>query len=329
MYVCTQLGAKTCYWIVSVRKDGEITRSMRGAVFSLCVSTCLSSGGPPRNQTWNSTRGQSASRQILRGTTEGCKTSGGGVLMAAHLQVFVGAFANSILSLVVQIFVWLLLLSLISSPFSSVVLSLLGCCRISQAFWLWWFVVAAVVVPESFSGCIHCCLHFLWCIQVSNFEEKKRDLENLRSEEVGSVAKMGWFWALVLRANALAGCAFARFIRVFERSLFFFWVSLFGSLVVDNMECTKSEDNIWLLNSLVFFLVDVLFSGHSWCYCTPCEFPKAMLTDASFLWNLLPAFVLVFERWCWWVELGRDSHFQLAEKLSNVGSVDLRSRLLR
>jgi hypothetical protein len=95
------------------------------------------------------------------------------------------------------------------------------------------------------------------------------------------------------------------------------------------MECTKSEDNIWLLNSVVFFLVDVLFSGHSWCYCTPCEFPKAMLTDASFLWNLLPAFVLIFERWCWWVELGRDSHFQFAEKLSNVGSVDLRSRLLR
>jgi hypothetical protein len=74
----------------------------------------------------------------------------------------------------------------------------------------------------------------LWCIQVSNFEEKKSDLEDLLSEEVGSVAKMGWFWALVLRANALAGCAFARFIGVFERS-FSFWDSLFGSLVVDNM----------------------------------------------------------------------------------------------
>jgi hypothetical protein len=97
----------------------------------------------------------------------------------------------------------------------------LGCCRISKTFWLWWFVVAAVVVPEGFSGCIHCCLHFLWCTQVSNFEEKKSDLENLRSEEVGSVAKMGWFWALVLRANALAGCASARFIRVFQWS--FFW----------------------------------------------------------------------------------------------------------
>jgi hypothetical protein len=72
---------------------------------------------------------------------------------------------------------------------------------------------------------------------------------------------MGWFWALVLRANALAGCASARFIRDFERS-FFFGVSLFGSLVVGNMECTKSEDNIWLLNSVVFFLVYVLFSGH-------------------------------------------------------------------
>ncbi|CAM6036695.1 unnamed protein product, partial [Sphagnum compactum] len=60
---------------------------MRGAVFSLCGSTCLSSGSPPRNQTWDSTRGQSTSRRILRGTTEGCKTSGGGVLLAAHLQV--------------------------------------------------------------------------------------------------------------------------------------------------------------------------------------------------------------------------------------------------
>lgn len=289
MYVCTQIGAKTCYWIVSVRKDGEIARSMRGAVFSLCVSTCLSSGGPPRNQTWNSTRGQSASRQILRGTTEGCKTSGGGVLMAAHLQVFVGAFAKSILSLVVRIFVRLLLLPLISSPFSSVVLSLLGCCRISKAFWLWWFVVAAVLVPESFSGCIHCCLHFLWCIQVSNFEEKKRDLENLRSEEVGSVAKMGWFWALVLRANALAGCAFARFIRVLERSFFlFFWsLCLLRLLLITwNVPNQRIISGCWTL--WYFFLVDVLFSGHSWCYCTPCEFPKAMLTDASFCGTCYP-----------------------------------------
>ncbi len=95
MYVCTQIGAKTCYWIVSVRKDWEIAKSMRGAVFSLCGSTCLSSGSPPRNQTWDPTRGQS-SRRILRGTTEGCKTSGGGVLLAAHLQVFVGGFAKSI-----------------------------------------------------------------------------------------------------------------------------------------------------------------------------------------------------------------------------------------
>jgi hypothetical protein len=60
------------------------------------------------------------------------------------------------------------------------------------------------------------------------------------------------------------------------------------------MECTKSEDNIWLLNSVVFFLVYVLFSGHWWCYCTPCEFPKAMLTDAIFLWNLLPPVVFGF-----------------------------------
>jgi hypothetical protein len=225
MYVCTQLDAKTCCW--SKCEKGRGNREINAwRCFSLCVSTFLSSGSPPQNQTWDSTRGQSTSRRVLRGTTEGCKTSGGGVLLAAHLQVFVGAFTKSILSVVVRMFVRLLLLPLTSSPFSSVVLSLLGCRRISKTFWLWWVVAAAVVVPESFFGCIHCCLHFWWFLQVSNFEEKKSDLENLRSEEVGFVAKMGWFWALVLRANALAGCAFARFIRVFQRSFFFLGLSV-------------------------------------------------------------------------------------------------------
>ncbi len=222
----------------------------------------------------------------------------------------------------------LLLLPLINSPFSSVVLSLLGCCRLSKTFWLWWFVVAAIVVLESFSVCIHCYLHFLWCIQVSNFEEKNSDLENLRSEEVGSVAKMGWFWALVLRANALAGCAFARFIRVFERSFFLGSLCLVRLLLITwNVPKQRIISGCWTL--WYFFLVDVMFSGHWWCYCTPCEFPKTMLTDVSFLWSLLPPFVLVFERWCWCVELGRDSHIQFAEKLLNVGSVGLRSPLLR
>jgi hypothetical protein len=85
----------------------------------------------------------------------------------------------------------------------------------------------------------------LWCTQVSNFEEKKSDLENLRSEEVGSVAKMGWFWALVLRANALAG------------PLVMLLYPLYASIKAIESPF-KEDDQLWLTYWVLYSFVTLL-----------------------------------------------------------------------